>query len=135
MTPRRRIPDVLPPPLSQPLAAGDAARTLGRRRAALLRRCAGGEAVLAAMPTSSFTDTGSWFGKRRVCLAFTPGALLLFATGPRPLCRRIPLTELRQTQYNTVTGELVFAPAGVPVRAVALPPLKAARALAQLGKG
>ena len=67
--------------------------------------------------------------------AFTPTALLLFATGPRPLCRRIPLTELRQTQYNTIYGELVFAPASVPVRAVALPPLEAARALAQLGRG
>ncbi len=135
MTPHRRIPDTLPPPVSQPLAAGDAVRVLGRRRAALLRRDAGGEAVLAAMPTGSAADTGSWFGKRRVCLAFTPTALLLFATGPRPLCRRIPLTELRQTQYNTVTGELVFAPASVPVRAVALPPLEAARALAQLGRG
>jgi len=135
VTPHRRIPDALPPPAAQPLAADEAVRLLGKRRAALLRRCAGGEAVLAAMPTGSFTDTGSWFGKRRVCLAFTPGALLLFAAGPRPLCRRIPLAELRQTQYNTVTGELVFAPAGMPVRAVALPPLEAAQALAQLGRG
>ncbi len=136
MTPHRRIPEELPQPLLDALAA-DAAelRALGRRRLALLRRDAGGEAVVAVARTGSRTDTGSWFGKRRVCLAFTRTAMLLFATGPQPLCRRIPLTELKKTQYNTVTGELVFAPAELPVPTVALPPVEAARALAQIGKG
>lgn len=136
MTSQRRIPDVLPPPVTQPLADDDAdLRALGKCRSALLWRIAEGETVLAVMRTGSAVDTGSWFGKRRVCLAFTPTSLLVFASGPQPLCRRVLLTDLRQTQYNTVTGELILAPADVPVRAVALTPLKAARALAQIGRG
>jgi len=135
MTPRR-IPDALPPPVSEALAP-DAAElaALGRRRRAWLVHEAGGEDVLAVARTGSRIDTGSWFGKRRVCLAFTRTAMLFAATGPRPVCRRVPLAELRKSQYNTVTGELVFAPAALPAPTVALPPVEAARLLAQIGRG
>lgn len=137
MTSHRRIPDELPPPVSEPLASGAAElQALGGRRLALLKGPeAGGEApLLMAVKTGTCTDTGSWFGKRRVCLAFTPAAMLMVALGPRPMVYRISLAELGLTQYNTVTGELVFAPAHLPVQKVALPPVEAARALAQIGK-
>jgi hypothetical protein len=45
------------------------------------------------------------------------------------------LAELSKTQYNTVTGELVFVPAELPVQTVALPPVEAAQALAQIRGG
>ena len=131
----RRIPDELPPPAEEALAFGAAELlSLGKRRLALLRQAAGDEAVVMAVRTGSSADTGSWFGRRRLCLAFTRTAMLAFATGPRPLCRRIPLEDLRRTHYNVVTGELTFAPAELPVPRVALPPVEAARALAQIGR-
>ena len=136
MKPNRRIPDVLPPALVEalPPEAGEL-RALGRRRLDLLSEQLAGEAVVAISKTATTLDTGSWFGKGRVWLAFTPTAMLLVARGPRPLCRRVPLAELQKTQYNTVTGELVFVPAELPVPTVALPPVEAAQALAQMGRG
>lgn len=132
----RRVADELPPPVSEALAPEAAALlALGKRRLPLLRQAAADEAVLLLVKTGTRTDTGSWFGKRRLYMAFTGTAMLVFATGPRPLCRRIPLAELRETKYNAVRGELVFAPAEVPERKVAVPPVEAARALAQIGKG
>jgi hypothetical protein len=133
MRAQRHIPDVLPPAAREALdPAGPELRALGPRRLHVLGRHLDGEAVLAVARTGTFIDTGSWFGKGRIWLAFTPTALLLVAAGPRPLCRRIPLAELRKTQYNTVTGELVFVPAELPVQTIALPPVEAARALAQM---
>jgi hypothetical protein len=136
MRANRRIPDALPPAAAQPLdPAGAELRALGPGRLELLLRHLGGEAVLAVVRTATAIDTGSWFGKGRIWLAFTPTALVILAQGPRPLCRRIPLAELRKTQYNTVTGELVFVPAELPVQTVAVPPVEAAQALAQMRRG
>lgn len=136
MQPNRRIPDVLPPARVEALPPGAAEfRTLGRRRLALLSGQLAGEPVVAVFKTGTALDTGSWFGKGRVWLAFTPTAMLLVARGPRPLCRRAPFAELRQTQYNTVIGELVFVPAELPAPTVALPPVEAAQALAQMRIG
>jgi hypothetical protein len=132
----RRIAEERPPPVSEAIA-DEAAEllALGKRRLVLLRQAAAGEAVLLVVKTGTRTDTGSWFGQRRLYMAFTRTAMLVFATGPRPLCRRIPLAELGDTKYNAVTGELVFAPDKLPVWKVALPPVEAAWALAQIGKG
>ncbi|NLL84603.1 MAG: hypothetical protein GX230_10255 [Lentisphaerae bacterium] len=132
----RRIPDRLPTPCTQPLAAAQLARLLGplsRHRLSLLRATIDPTTVVAAMVSRSLIDTGSWFGKRRLCLAFTPTAALFFACGPRPICQLVPLAKLADTQYNAVTGELVFkTTTHAPLPAVALPPLAAARALAQI---
>lgn len=131
----RRVPDELPPPVTAALPPeAPELMALGEQRLALLRQAAGAEPVLAVARTRTITDTGSWFGRRRVFVAFTPTALLIFAKGPRPLCCRTPLAELGKTRYNVVTGELCFAPAELPVRRVALPPVVAARALAQIGR-
>jgi hypothetical protein len=132
----RRIAEELPPPASEAID-DEAAQllSLGKRRLALLRQAADGEAVLLAVKTGTTIDTGSWFGKRRLYIGFTETAMLVFATGPRPLCRRFPLAELRDTKYNVITGELVLAPAEVPERKVAMPPVEAAKVLAQIGKG
>lgn len=132
----RRIPDELPPPLSVVLAP-DAVdyRALGKRQRALLDQVAAGEALLWVFRTWTMTDTGSWFGKRRVCLALSRAALLMFAVGPRPFQQRILLDALKGSRYNVVTGELVLAPAEMPVRKLALPPVEAVRVLAQIGRG
>jgi hypothetical protein len=133
----RRIPDELPPPLVAVLSP-DAAEygVLGKRQRALLAEVAGTEELLWVAKTGTMTDTGSWFGKRRVCLAMSGKALLLFATGPRPLRQRILLEALKGSRYNVVTGELVLAPEAEPtVRKLALPPVEAARVLAQIGRG
>ena len=130
---RRRIPDELPLPATAPLP-GDAAvwRSLGSKRRTLVSRAAAGEDVYMLERTGSRADTGSWFGKRRVWLAFTPAAMVMIAAGPQPLCKRIPLAELVQTQYNVVTGDVVFAPAESSQRQVSLSPVAAARVLAQI---
>jgi hypothetical protein len=136
MRANRRIPDALPPASAEALdPAGVELHALGPRRRRVLGRHLGGEAVLAVARTASTIDTGSWFGKGRIALAFTPTAMFIVASGPRPLCQRVPLAELRKTQYNTVTGELVFVPADLPVQTVALPPVEAAQALAQIRGG
>ena len=136
MRAHRHIPDALPPAAREALdSAGAELRALGRKRFEVLGRYLGGEALLMVARTTTFIDTGSWFGKGRIWLAFTPTALLIVANGLRPLCRRIPLAELSKTQYNTVTGELVFVPAELPVQTVALPPVEAAQALAQIRGG
>lgn len=130
---QRRIPDELPPPAQAPLSS-DAAEwlALGTRRRSLVDRAAEGEAVYVLERTGSLTDTGGWLGKRRVWLAFTPTAMIVSALGPRPLSARIPLAELNRTQYNVITGDIVFAPAEPPLRQVSLSPMAAARVLAQI---
>lgn len=130
---RRRIPYELPAPVTTPLLDNAVVwRTLGSRRRALVARAANDEGVTLLERTGSRIDTGSWFGKRRVWLAFTPMAMVMVATGPQPLCARILLAELSQTQYNVVTGDVVFAPTEPPLRQVSLSPVAAARVLAQI---
>lgn len=133
----RRIPDELPPPLAAVLSPGAAEYgVLRKRQCLLLEQFAGTEELLWIAKTRTLTDTGSWFGKRRVCLALGRVALLIFATGPRPFQQRILLEDLKGSRYNVVTGELVLAPAvDLPVRKLALPPVEAARVLAQIGRG
>ena len=130
---KRRIPNELPPPATAPLP-NDAPEwvALGSRRRALVDRVTAGEDVYLVEPTGSRTDTGGWFGQRRVWLAFTQASMVMTAAGSRPLCIQIPLTELSRTQYNVVTGDVVFAPAEPPLRQVSLTPVAAARVLAQI---
>ena len=73
---KRRIPNELPPPATAPLP-NDAPEwvALGSRRRALVDRVAAGEDVYLVEPTGSRTDTGGWFGQRRVWLAAGHGML------------------------------------------------------------
>jgi len=105
---------------------------LGSKRRELVNRVIASAEVYLLERTGSRADTGSWFGGRRVWLAFTLDAMVMVATGPRPLCQKIPLVELTQTQYNVVTDEVVFASADVPLQQVRLSFLAAARVLAQI---
>jgi len=100
----------------------------------VLQTIADPAAVVALFATKTRFDTGSWFGKRRVWLAFAGDSMIFIARGPRPLAQQVPLATLRDAQYNAVTGEVVFATPQVPVQAVVLSPLSAAQLLAQLRK-
>jgi len=122
----------------------------------MLREILGDEDVYLVLRSSTRIDVGGWLGGGRVCIAVTAGAAFLLARRgllqthlPNRLCppdgpaagggcyvQRIPLTELLESTYNHVVGELLLAPAaGARVRKLKLPPLDAYRLLAQIHHG
>jgi hypothetical protein len=96
----------------------------------LLDDLARGDPVSDLVRSGTRVDVGSWLGRARVWTGCVPDALLLLAAGPRPYAQRIPLSDLGESRYNHVTGELVLAPAeGADIRALKIPPLEALRVL------
>ncbi|MCG3148813.1 MAG: hypothetical protein PCFJNLEI_02260 [Verrucomicrobiae bacterium] len=85
------------------------------------------------LPTATKVDVGRWWQPARLWAVGTETELLLVAAGPRPVVVRVPLTDLRASLYNAVTGEVILAPAtGVPYRCLKLAPVEGHQLLAQI---
>jgi len=127
--------DRLPPPLAAPdTAAVQAAqaRMTGAERQLLQKVCE--EAVIMRLyQTATRIPVGLWLLERRVWLAVTRDALILFAAGRRPLAQRVQFLHLYESLYNLVTGELVLGPdREYRVGQVQLPPVEGSQVLAEI---
>jgi hypothetical protein len=70
-------------------------------------------------------DVGRWWRPARLWAVVTDSELVLLAAGPRPVVQRAPLTALRGSLYNPVTGEVILDPAaGLPQKCLKLPPVE-----------
>jgi len=123
----------LPPANTNPLDRRARSRRLGRARRRLLESLVGDEAVYYARRTRTKVDVGAWLRKGRVCICLMAGEAVIFAKGKRPYVERTPLTRLRQSRYNHVTGELMLAPDAAPeISGLKIPPLEGLQILAQI---
>jgi hypothetical protein len=102
----------LPPPLREPLAwpPEDLAPATRELVDGLLQA---DDPIVLALPTQTLVDVGHWFNSGQLWVGCTREALLLWALGKRPYRERILFSELRESLYNHVTGELMLAPGGV----------------------
>ena len=127
----------LPPARREPL---DMARTVwpsmpGRERL-LAQQAIGQEPVFAAARTGTKIDVGSWLLRGRVWVFALADGLVYVACGScglRVRARRIAYEQLRESQYNHVTGQLALAPAGdLPFRGLKVDPVEGYQLLAQI---
>jgi hypothetical protein len=126
----------LPPAEIQPLDHTGRHAQLGAARCRFLDAAIGDEPVFGVVKTGTRVDVGSWLYKRRVTACLLEHDLFLFATGKRPYTQRIPFDELRESQYNHVTGEVMLAPAESPqVKRLTVPPLAGLKILAHINQG
>jgi len=86
-------------------------RELRRAERRLLEEACGAGAEQFVLLTRSRVDVGQWLSRGRLWLAWTDGALLLFAMGKRPFVERLAAADLAESLYNPVTAELVLLPA------------------------
>lgn len=83
--------------------------------------------------TGTRVDVGWWWRRARVGVGCVGAELVLFAAGTRPYVERAPLTELRTSSYNAVTGEVMLAPApNLRQRRLKLAPLEGRQLLAHI---
>lgn len=123
----------LPPARRRPLPEDDPAWALLPGPAKLLLAEVRGDRPRVAVRTRSGVDVGSWRGKARIWACAFRGELVLLAPGRRPYTERIPLTELNETIYNHVMGELALSPAaGAATRALRVAPVDGYQLLAQI---
>jgi hypothetical protein len=88
------------------------------------------ENISFSVRTGSRVDVGSWFRKVRVLACVLPDELFLVAPGICPYVDRIPFSELQESLYNHVTGEVVLAPwEGPRVRKLRMSPLDGSKVL------
>jgi hypothetical protein len=88
------------------------------------------ENISFSVRTGSRLDVGSWFRKVRVLACVLPGELFLVAPGICPYIDRIPFSELQESLYNHVTGEVVLAPwEGPRIRKLRMSPLDGSKVL------
>ena len=121
----------LPPVLEQPLDSEQRLACLGEARDQYLRDLIGNRDVYLVQQTGTKVDVGYWMGKRRVWTCLLDNEMLLFALGRVNFFDRIPFSELRDSQYNHVTGEIVLAPIEITkVQTLQVPPLAALEILA-----
>jgi len=86
-------------------------RNLRRAERRLLEEACGAGTEQFVLLTRSRVDVGQWLSRGRLWLAWTDGALLLFAAGKRPFVERLAASDLTESLYNPVTAELVLLPA------------------------
>lgn len=123
----------LPAPVRTPLEAGAVVEPLSKAQRALVVEHLGDAPVYLALRAGTRIDTGSWVWRPRVRVFALDAALMLLAAGRRPRAERIPFTDLRESVYNAVTGEVVLAPAHhVRVRRLRMSPLDGYQLLAQI---
>ena len=126
----------LPPILDEPLNSDQRLARLGEARVRFLESLIGDRDVYHVQRTGTKVDVGYWTGKRRVSSCLLDDVLLLFAVGRRSLVEQIPFHELRDSQYNHVTGELVLAPIEITkVQTLKVPPLAALEMLTNIRNG
>lgn len=112
------------------------AKRWGRRRQAFLDEWVTGRDVLFAVPTRSRADVGRWFRMGRMWIVCRPGEIVLCAYGPRPLVESWPVTDLKESFYNAITGDLVLIPSSEAVRRrLRVSPLEAYRILEYIRNG
>ena len=81
---------------------------------------------LLAVRSRTRLPTGLPLWPQRVWLVLQGGQLVLLAAGRRPLQAAAPLSDLSDSRYNHVTGELLLAPGPtLPVHAIRISPLQA----------
>ena len=106
---------------------------MSSRERRLAAELSGGQEARLLVCTGTRVDVGQWLRRGRVWAAALADEMLLFASGRRPHCERVPLGRLGESVYNPVTGELVLAPAqGVRARNLRMPPLDGYRFLSLL---
>ncbi len=125
----------LPPPPDVPLDRdGPELARVPYRVRFLAHQLLAGRDVLLATPTRTRVDVGSWLLRGRVWLFATAEDLVVVAAGlcgPRPRAARIRYDDLRESQYNHVTGQLALAPVEhLPFRGLAIDPVEGLQCLA-----
>ena len=128
----------LPPARTEPLdvSSGEATSRLPYRERFLARQLLADEDVYVVTPTRTRVDVGTWLVRGRVWVFALREALAFVACGScggRPRAEKIPYDQLRQSQYNHVTGELALAPVkGLPFRGLRMDPVDGYQVLAQI---
>ncbi len=126
----------LPPVSDEPLNRDRRLARLGESRERFLESLIGDRDVYHVQRTGTKVDVGYWTGKRRVWSCLLDDQLLLCAIGRLSFVERIPLDELRDSQYNHVTGEIVLAPIEITkVQTLKVPPLAALEMLTNIRNG
>ena len=126
----------LPPVADQPLNSDQRLARLGPARYRFLKSLIGDRDVYDVQSTGTKVDVGYWTGKRRIWSCLLDKQLLLFAVGRRSFVERIAFEDLRDSQYNHVTGEIVLAPIEITnVQTLKVPPLAALEMLAKFRNG
>ncbi len=126
----------LPPVSDQPLANGERLVCLGEPLNRFLESLIGDQDVYRVQRTRTKVDVGHWTGKRRLWCCLLAEEMLLFAKGRRTFVERMPRNELRESQYNYVTGEIVLAPIeNTQVQTLNVEPLDALEILAYICTG
>jgi hypothetical protein len=127
----------LPPARKEPLdKTGGAFSRMPYRERFLAEQLLASEDVFVVARTGTKIDVGSWLLRGRVWVFALADSLAIVACGPagsRVRAERIPYEELRESQYNHVTGELALAPAkGLPFRGLKTDPITGYQILAQI---
>jgi len=126
----------LPPARSQPLdwsAPPLAAMSRAERR--LAEAVLGRDEALFAVRTESRVDVGRWRGRSRLWAFALRDSLALVAHGARPYTERISYSQIGESTYNPVTGELVLAPPHhLKATGLRMAPLEGYQMLAQIRK-
>ena len=126
----------LPPVSDQPLTRDQRVDRLGEPLNRFLESLIGDQDVYRVHRTRTKVDVGHWSGKRRIWCCLLGDELLLFAQGLRPFVERIPFAGLHESQYNHVTGEIVFAPIeDTTIQTLRIAPLDALEVLANIRTG
>jgi len=127
----------LPPVHKEPLdKTGGAFSRMPYREGFLAAQLLASDDVFLVARTGTKIDVGSWLLRGRVwvfALADSLAVLACGSVGSRPRADRIPYDQLRESQYNHVTGELALAPAaGLPFRGLGVDPITGYQILAQI---
>lgn len=132
--PASQVAGELPAPLDRALPENDPVLAAMRPEAkALFNEVASGAPCFMLLSSQTKIDTGHWFRRSRVYAAVFANHIGLFAWGKRSWVESVSFRHLRQSLYNHVTGEVVFAPAhGLRVDRLRLAPLDGVQLLAQI---
>ena len=124
-----------PKPNTTPLGRDAIAGALPKRELVLLESILDETDLYCVERTGTTIDVGSWIKKRRVCACATNFELVLIAAGREAYAERIPFSNLYQSEYNHVTGEVALAPAvDTQISGLKMEPLKAMAFLALIHK-
>jgi len=83
----------------------------GQDSVVLALAASAGAGTATILESETRMDTGLWFRQGRVRVVCAGGGLILLAPGRRPCVHKIPFTQLGESMYNAVTGEVLLLPA------------------------
>ncbi|MEK6235241.1 MAG: hypothetical protein N2C14_11040 [Planctomycetales bacterium] len=110
---------------SQPIAGLELQDKLDAKREKFLRSLIGERTPDCVLRTDSRVDVGYWLAKGRLWACLLDDELVLFALGRRPLVQRAAKSDLNESHYNHVTGEIILAPIeSLPVTTFRVAPLQ-----------